>query len=84
MDMLKEFVQSDEGKTYHGALLIGRQPNYKRVDATGQFIECLDNNPGISMENNKVKVDDFDTAVYIMNDQVQVYWYRSRFNLVEI
>ena len=83
MDMLKEFARCVESKTYHGALLIGRQRNYKRVDANGQFIKCPDNNPGISMDNNKMKVDDFDTSVYIMNDQVQVRCYKLCFNLVE-
>jgi hypothetical protein len=44
------------------------------VDANGEFVDDPENNPGISMEDNKIKPNYFDTAVYIFNDQVQVYF----------
>ena len=73
MDKLKEFAGSAESKKYHGSLIIGRQPNYRKVDANGEFVNDPENKPGISMEENKIKQNDFDTAVYIFNDRVQVY-----------
>ena len=38
------------------------------------FVDDPENNPGIEMEDNKMKKNDFDTAVYIFNSKVQV-WY---------
>lgn len=72
MDKLKEFAQSTDAKKYFGALLIGRQPNFRHMDAVGRFIDDPDNNPGIEMEGSRIKTNDFDSAVYIFNDQVQV------------
>ena len=71
MDKLKEFAQSTDAKKYFGALLIGRQPNFCHMDAVGRFIDDPDN-PGIEMEGSRIKTNDFDSAVYIFNDQVQV------------
>ncbi len=72
MDKLKEFAQFTDAKKYFGVLLIGRQPNFRDVNAVGQFIDDPDNNSGFEMEGSRIKTSDFDTAVYIFSDHVQV------------
>ena len=72
MEKLNEFSKSSDVKQYHGALVIGRQPNYRTVDAHGNFIDDPENNPGLENEGSEMKRNDFDTAVYILNEEVQV------------
>ena len=48
------------------ALIIGRQPNLQSVNALGEFVDETDPS---AVER---KVDNPDTAVYILNDKLQV------------
>ena len=52
MDKLKEFSQSPDATRLHGSLIIGRQPNFKRMDVNGDFVDDPDNDPGIEMDGN--------------------------------
>ena len=65
MQIVKEFSTSPEKKTLWGSLVIGRQPNMRKVDTDGEFVE--ENDRGDYEEKN-----DFDSAVYILNENVQV------------
>ncbi|CAB3977036.1 ubiquitin carboxyl-terminal hydrolase 23 [Paramuricea clavata] len=71
MDKLKEFSQSPDATRLHGSLIIGRQPNFKRIDVNGDFVDDPDNDPGLEMDGNVKKVDDIDATVYIFNEEVQ-------------
>ena len=64
MGMMREFQANDSNKQVIGSLLIGRQPNLRRVDDFGNFL-------GPEADDGELK-EDFDNAVYIMNENVQV------------
>ena len=49
-----------------GSLVIGRQPNPRPVNAEGEFV--AENDPTVLTR----KVDDPDTAVYLLNEKLQV------------
>ncbi len=72
MDILREYSQSSNAKRFHGALVIGRQPNFRKVDADGEFIDCPNDEPGIEVDGCNRKKDDFETSVYIFSGEVQV------------
>ncbi len=50
MNMLREYSKSIDAKHLHGALVIGRQPNFHTVDGDGEFMDCPDNEPGIQVD----------------------------------
>ncbi|CAB3985928.1 Hypothetical predicted protein [Paramuricea clavata] len=65
MGKMQEFALRG-GKEMDGSLVIGRQPNFRSVNARGEFLD--DDDPtGLAQ-----KVDDPDTAVYILNDRLQI------------
>ena len=64
MAMMREFQANDSNKQVIGSLLIGRQPNLQRVDDFGNFL-------GPDAVDGEFK-EDFDNAVYILNENVQV------------
>lgn len=64
MKMTNAFV-SNNGKKIRGTLVIGRQPNLRAVDANGEFVDNIET--GAYREK-----DDFDSAVYVLNEHVQV------------
>ena len=53
------------------SLTIGRQPNLRSVNALGEFVDETD------LSAVERKVDDPDTAVYILNDKLQVRFLAS-------
>lgn len=67
MQVLREFSASQERKILRGSFVIGRQPNMRRMYANGIFLE--DN---IEAKGPYQEKDDYDTAVYIFNENVQV------------
>ena len=66
-DKVKEF-RSTGGKTLIGSLTTGRQPNLKKVNEHGKFIN--ENDPSASKFTDYR--DDYDTSTYIVNENVQV------------
>ena len=54
------------GREMIGTLIIGRQPNPRPVNAEGEFVDESD--PTAVSK----KVDDPDTAVYLLNEKLQV------------
>jgi hypothetical protein len=62
MGKIQEFALRG-GKEMDGSLVIGRQPNFRLVNARGEFLD--DDDP-------TALVADPDTAVYILNDRLQV------------
>ena len=67
MSEIEEFVRSG-GKTLSATLQIGRQPNKKFLDDEGNFCD----EPYVKGLTEEDKVEDFDTAVYILNEKTQV------------
>lgn len=66
MDILEDFSTNGGSKVF-GSLTIGRQPNPRRINSqTGEFVDT-ENDAGSCRE-----IDDFDTAVYILNEHLQV------------
>ena len=65
MEMSRDFCQNVD-KVVVGSLVIGRQPNFKKVNVNGEFVEDDDIN---GLEE---KVEDFDNSVYILNEELQV------------
>ena len=63
MAMMREFRANDSNKQVIASLLIGWQPNLRRVDF-GNFL-------GPDAVDGEFK-EDFDNAVYILNENVQV------------
>ena len=55
-----------QGRDLVASLVIGRQPNLRTVNSRGEFVDDLD--PSAVEE----KLDDPDTAVYILNEKLQV------------
>jgi hypothetical protein len=64
MGMMREFQANDSNRQMMGSLLIGRQPNRRRVDDFGNFL-------GPDAVEGEFK-EDFDNAIYILNENVQV------------
>ena len=64
MDLMREFAANDSRKQVIGSLVIGRQPNPRRVNDFGEIVDENDTHGEI--------IDDFDNAVYIVNESVQV------------
>jgi hypothetical protein len=64
MGMMREFASNDSSKQVIGSLVIGRQPNPRRVDNFGEFVNA-------DATDGEFK-DDYDNAVYILNENVQV------------
>ncbi len=64
MGMMREFQANNSNKHVIGSLLIGRQPNLRRVDDFGNFL-------GPDTVDREFK-EDFNNAVYILNEHVQV------------
>ena len=73
MGKMQEFALRG-GMEMDGSLVIGRQPNFRSVNARGEF---LDDVPTALAQ----KVDDPDTAVYILNDRLQVPRHSNLFEL---
>ena len=77
MGMMREFQANDSNRKVIGSLLIGRQPNLRRVDDFDNFL-------GADALDGEFK-EDFDNAVYILNENVQVilrvYFYVSVINI---
>ena len=65
MNLVDEFITTD-GRRLWGSLTTGRQPNLKKVNGLGQFVE-----EEVALESFEEK-DDHDSSIYIMNDKVQV------------
>lgn len=65
MKMTNDFVVNN-GKKIRGTLVLGRQPNLRAVDVNGTFI-AGDTETVMLREK-----DDFNTAVYVLNEHVQV------------
>ena len=61
MDMMREFTSNDSRKQVIGSLVIGRQPNPRRVNDFGEILDGNDTHGEI--------IDDFDNAVYILNKE---------------
>lgn len=66
MKKLEEFARAG-GKTLEATLTIGHQSNKKFVDALGNFSE-----ESIAGQTEEDKVEDFDSAIYILNERTQV------------
>ena len=65
MDLMDDFATND-GRVILGSLVIGRQPNPRKVDENGQFVDDDNINP------TPKEMDDYDSAVYIINEKLQV------------
>ncbi len=65
MGKMQDFA-SREGREMVASLVIGRQPNFRPVNALGEFVD--EDDPSAV----ETKVDDFDNAVYILNEKLQV------------
>jgi hypothetical protein len=61
----------NSGKTLVGTLTTGRQMNMKRLNERGNLVAVEDAELN-SLQSWKDLVDDFDEAVYIMNEKLQV------------
>jgi hypothetical protein len=70
MGKMQEFSLR-EGRQMIASLTIGRQPNLRSVNALGEFVDETD------LSAVERKVDDPDTAVYILNDKLQVRFLAS-------
>ena len=64
MATMRELQANNSIKHVIGSLLIGQQPNLRRVDDFGNFL-------GPDAVDGELK-EDFDNAVYILNENVQV------------
>ena len=60
MDMVEDFV-TNVNRRVTGVLTLGHQLNPKKVNADGQFDE-----------NGVMEKDDYETSVYILNENLQV------------
>lgn len=67
MQKIREFARTG-GKKMKATLTIGRQPNKKFVDGDGHFLESVQE----GAENYYDRKEDFDSAVYILNEKIQV------------
>ena len=70
MDKMQDFALRD-GKEVIASLVIGRQPNFRTVDIGGEFVD-KDDPTAVT-----TTVDDPDTAVYVLNDKLQVNYMRT-------
>jgi hypothetical protein len=70
MGKMQEFSLR-EGRQMIASLTIGRQPNLRSVNTLGEFVDETD------LSAVERKVDDPDTAVYILNDKLQVRFLAS-------
>lgn len=68
MQKVKEFARTG-GKVLKASLMIGRQPNKRMVDGAGDFV-ALD--AGEDHPNSHEMEEDYDSAVYILNEKTQV------------
>ena len=64
MATMREFQANNSIKHVIGSLLIGRQPNFRRVDVFSNFL-------GPDAVDGELK-EDFDNTVYILNENFQV------------
>ena len=69
MDKMREFASNDSREQVIGSLVIGRQPNARQVNDFGEILDENDTHGEI--------IDDFDNAVYRLNESVQVIFARS-------
>jgi hypothetical protein len=63
-DQQLRYAANDSRKQVIGSLVIGRQPNPRRINDLGETLEEGDTSGEI--------IEDFDNAVYILNENVQV------------
>ena len=67
---VREFF-ANSGKTLVGTLSTGRQPNLKKLDERGNLVD-VEESELRTLQSLKDLVDDFDEAVYIINEKLQV------------
>lgn len=65
MSILQDFVENN-GKVVLGSLMIGRQSNWRKVNAIGEFVDDDD------VTATHQEEEDFDSAIYILNKNLQV------------
>jgi hypothetical protein len=70
MSVVREFATNNP-RELTGSFTLGRQRNLKKVDQFGEYLEEI---PGwYDEEDTDVKTkDDFDSAIYILNENIQV------------
>lgn len=65
MLVLQDFAENN-GKEVVGSLMIGRQPNKRKLNTIGDFVDDDDD------DATQREEEDFDSAVYILNEKLQV------------